>query len=66
MSPLFYLILTQSLLMSHITISMQVNHITKTAYTPFKCRLMYLHLIVIFFVYLLHLFAMKQFGYQFF
>lgn len=66
MSPLFFLVLLQSFLMAHITISMQVNHITRTAYTPFKCRVMYLHLIVVFFVYVLHLFAMKQFNFKVF
>ena len=42
LSPLFYLILLQCLLMAHITISMQVNHITKSSYSPFKSRLMLL------------------------
>ena len=65
-SPLFYLIFLQCLVMAHVTIGMQVNHITKTKYSPFQSRLMLFQLISVFFVYLTHLFAMNKFTYKFY
>lgn len=66
MNPLFYLIFLQCLLMAHMTIGIQINHITKTKYSPFKSRLMLLQLILVFFIYLTHLFAMNKFATKFF
>lgn len=65
-SPLFYLILLQCLLMAHLTISLQVAHITKTHYSPFKSRLMLLQLAAVFFIYLLHLIGLNTFTKQFY
>lgn len=65
-APLFFLIFLQCLLMAHITIGMQVNHITKTKYSPFKSRLMLLQLISVFFIYLIHLFGLNSFGTKFY
>lgn len=63
-NPLFYLILLQSLVMAHLTIQIQVNHCTKTLYSPFKSRLMLVELATVFFVYLLHLMIPKSFTKQ--
>lgn len=60
-SPLFYLILLQCLVMAHLTISLQVNHITKSKYSPFKSRLMLLQLSAVFLIYILHLFDISAF-----
>lgn len=60
-SPLFYLILLQCLLMAHLSISMQVAHVTKSKYSPFKSRLMLLQLIAVFFIYLVHFFGLRSF-----
>ena len=38
LNPLFILILLQGLLMQHLTFCLQVNHVTKTQYSPFKNR----------------------------
>lgn len=66
MSPLFYLILVQCLLMAHLTISMQVNHITKTVYSPFRSRLMLVQLTIVFLIYFIHLCAIDKFNFDFF
>ena len=60
-SPLFFLIFLQSLLMAHLTISMQVNHVTKSQYSPFRSRLMLFQLAAVFFIYVMHLIIPKSF-----
>lgn len=52
--------------MAHLTISMQVNHITKTQYSPFKSRLMIYQLISVFFIYLMHFFGLHSFTKEFY
>ena len=39
--------------MAHLTISLQVNHVSKSQYSPFKSRLMLLQLAGVFFIYLM-------------
>ena len=53
-------------MMAHITIGMQVSHVTKSSYSPFKSRLMLMQLIAIFLVYLMHLFALNKLGTKFY
>lgn len=53
-------------MMAHITIGMQVSHVTKCSYSPFKSRLMLMQLIAIFLVYLMHLFALNKLGTKFY
>ena len=39
-SAIFFLILTQCFLMSHLTISLMVCHVTRSHFSPFKSRIM--------------------------
>lgn len=55
-SPLFYLIMLECFVFAHMTISIQVAHVSQSKYSPFYSRLMLLQLITFFFVWFFHLF----------
>ena len=38
-NPLFYLVMLQNFVMSHLTIVIQIKHVTKYPYNPFKVKL---------------------------
>lgn len=60
-NPMFGIILLQCLIMAHLSISMQVDHITKSKNSPFRSRLMLLQVLGVIVIYSMHLFDLYSF-----
>lgn len=46
-NPIFFCVLLQCFLMQHLTCALQVNHVTKTKYSPFRNRMMIFNLVAV-------------------